>query len=232
MKKTWLIFVLAILCLVPRLSFAADHIDSPSASADPAADITDVFAWMSPDAGNVYLVMDLVRNATAASQFSDSVQYVFRTSSRENFLDAPSSNIDVICQFDVTQNIECWVGKDAYVSGNANGVSGIESADGRVKVFSGLRNDPFFFNLAGFRETARIVTGAAASLSFDTAGCPALDSGTSNALVTQLQRSPTGGTAVDAFANFNVLAIVLAIDKSLLTKGGPIVSVSASTFRR
>src|SRR5262245_27962013 len=40
---------------------AADHADGPRASADPSADITDVFAWMSPDAGRLNLVMDLVR---------------------------------------------------------------------------------------------------------------------------------------------------------------------------
>src|SRR5215510_12115394 len=49
---------------------AADHADGPRASADPSADITDVFAWMSPDAGRLVLVMDLVRNATPTSRFS------------------------------------------------------------------------------------------------------------------------------------------------------------------
>ena len=34
--------------LLPGTAFAADHIDSPAASGDPAADITDVFAWMTP----------------------------------------------------------------------------------------------------------------------------------------------------------------------------------------
>ena len=61
--------VVMILCL-SQSSRSADHVDGPAASADPAADITDVFAWMSPDAQRVFLVMDLVRNATAASRFS------------------------------------------------------------------------------------------------------------------------------------------------------------------
>jgi hypothetical protein len=41
----------------------------------------------------------------------------------------------------------------------------------------------------------------------------------------------TGGAAVDTFARFNVLAIVVAIDKSLATQGGPIVAVWGSTHR-
>lgn len=233
MRRNWIVFLLLLsLGITPIPSFAADHVDGPRASADPAADITDVFAWMSPNASDVYLVMGLVRNATTESRFSDSVQYVFRTTSQASYGASSSRSVDVICQFDAAQTIECWVGNDDYVTGDASSVSGLSSTSGRVKVFAGLRNDAFFFNLAGFRATARAVTAAAGGLTFDAAGCPALDSGTSTALVTQLQRSATGGSAVDGFANFNVLALVLAVDKSLLTSNGPILSVAGATYRR
>jgi len=217
-------------------SRAADHADGPRASADPAADITDVFAWMSPDATKVNLSMDLVRNATPASRFSDGVQYVFHTTSRASFGAASSPELDIVCVFNRAQKIRCWVGQGKHVrkhiAGDASTPSGIETRDGKLKVFAGLRDDPFFFNLAGFRETARIVAGAAASLTFDPAGCPTLDAATSAALVNQLQTAPGGGPAVDNFARFNVLAIVVSIDKSLLTKGGPILAVWGSTHRR
>lgn len=211
---------------------AADHIDGPRASADPSADITDVFAWMTPDASKVILVMDLVRNADVTSRFSDSVQYVFHTTSSASYGAAKSDDVPVICQFDPQQRIECWAGDEAYVTGDAGSLTGITSTNGKLRVYAGLRNDPFFFNLAGFRETARIVTGAASSLTFDAAGCPAVDSATSNALVTQLQSAPGGGAAVDAFADFNVIAIVAEVDKSILTKNGSILSVAAATYRR
>src|SRR5215471_21482537 len=84
MMQTFRFLALAIvmmLCL-SQSSRSADHVDGPAASADPAADITDVFTWMSPDAQSVFLIMSLVRNATTASRFSDSVQYVFHTTSR------------------------------------------------------------------------------------------------------------------------------------------------------
>ena len=74
-------------------------------------------------------------------------------------------------------------------------------------------------------ETARTVAGAASSLRFDPAGCPALDAATAATLVNQLRTAPGGGPAVDNFARFNVLAIVVALDKSLVTQGGPIVAV-------
>src|SRR5499427_9836534 len=219
-----LVLVMLALLILCQSSRSADHIDGPAASADPAADITDVFAWMSPDAQQVFLVMDLVRNATTASQFSNSVQYVFHTTSRPSFGVPPSPEVTLICTFNQAQIIQCWAGNEECVTGDANIVDGIVSDDGKLRVFAGLRNDPFFFNLAGFRETARIVAGAAASLQFDPAGCPLLDAATSAALVTQLRTAPGGGPAVNNFDRFNVLAIVIAIDKSLVTKNGPILS--------
>jgi hypothetical protein len=227
------IFALALASILAGgASRAADHVDGPAASADPSADITDIFAWMSPDAKRVYLVMNLVRNATAASKFSDSVQYVFHTTSRANFGATPSPEVNVICTFNAAQRIECWVGNEAYVTGDASVPDGISSADGKLRVFAGLRDDPFFFNLGGFRAASEIVAGAAGSLTFDPAGCPALDATTSTALVTQLETAPGGGPAVDNFSRLNVLSIALSIDKSLLTKNGPIIAVWGSTNRR
>lgn len=232
-KKRWVVALAAMaLAAGMGVASAADHIDGPQASADPAADITDVFAWMTPDASKVILVMDLTRNADVTSRFSDSVQYVFHTTSSASYGGAKSDDVPVICQFDPQQRVECWAGDDAFVTGDASSLSGITSENGRLRVFTGLRNDPFFFNLAGFRETARIVTGAASSLTFDAAGCPAVDSATSNALVTQLQSAPGGGPAPDSFANFNVIAIVVEVDKTILTKNGSILSVAAATYRR
>ncbi len=216
-------------------SRAADHADAPLISLDPPADIGDVFAWMSPDARQLNLVMGVVRNATPRSRFSDSVDYVFHTSSSASYGVAASPDVDIVCDFNKKQKIRCRIAqgkrKLAQVSGDASREHGIQTKDGKLRVFAGLREDPFFFNAAGFRETARIVTAAADGLSFDAAGCPALDTATSAALVGQLQSAPGGGPAVDAFAGFNALAIVLSIDVSLLTKGGPILSVWGSTNR-
>ena len=232
MTKSRLIAVSVLAAgLLCRTASAADHADGPRASADPSADITDVFAWMSPDAGRLNLVMDLVRNATPASRFSDSVQYVFHTTSRVSFGAPPSPEVDVVCVFNRAQKIRCRVGRRLEVAGDASDPNGVTSPDGRLSVFAGLRDDPFFFNLAGFRATARAVAAAAGSLTFDPAGCPALDAATSAALVDQLRTAPGGGPPVDNFARFNVLAIVVSVRKSLVTRGGPIVAVWGGTNR-
>jgi hypothetical protein len=210
---------------------AADHADGPAASADPTADITDVLAWMSPDARQLHLVMDLVRDARPAHRFSDQVQYVFHTSSRATFGATSATSYDIICEFDPSGEIRCWSGTDEFMGGDASNPAGLVSRSGRLRVFAGLRNDPFFFNLRGFQATARTVAAAAPALSFDAAGCPRLDAATSAALVNSL-RTTDGGAAVDGFNGFNVLALAIAVDKTLVTRGGPIVGVWGSTHRK
>jgi hypothetical protein len=209
---------------------AADHRDGPGVKADIAADINDVFAWMSADAARVYLVMTVFPFATAEARFSDSAQYVFHTSSAAAFGAAGAPEVNVICTFNAAQVITCRAGGSS-VSGDASAEAGLTSTDGKLRVFAGRRNDPFFFNLNGFSRTTRIVAEAAGDLTFDDAGCPQLDEATANALVTQLMTEPDGSPATDEFAGANGLAIVVSIDKTLLTGGGPILAVWGSTNR-
>jgi hypothetical protein len=232
-------FAVFALALAPCSAGAADHEDSPSVLADPSTDFGDVLAWMSPDAEKLNLLGSVVRRATSASRFSDAAQYVFHTTSRGAFDDSASQEVNVICQFDGTtqQTVSCWAGDDSYVTGDASDPDGLVSDDGRLRVFAGLRNDAFFFNSSGFNATRAAVRMAAPSLTFDAAGCPAVDSATSSALVDLLQSSvPAGGgdpgPAVDAFANANILVLALQVDKSIVTRNGPIVAVWGSTNRR
>jgi hypothetical protein len=219
---------LAVGLFTAPLALAADHQDGPAATADPSADITDVFAWMSSDASKVNLVMDVFPFATGTPMFSNTVQYVFHTSSRPSYGVAAAATVNVICTFNTAQTISCWAG-DEYVTGDASSTAGLTSASGKLKVFAGLRNDPFFFNLDGFKATAADVTAAKGSLSFDSNGCPLLDGPTSTALVTQLRTAPDGGAPKDHFLAANLLALVVQLDKSVLTSGGPLVSVWAAT---
>ena len=232
MRKLWVLALgLLVLGCWTQQSRAADRADGPAASADPSADITDVYAWMSPDANRAYLVMDVAGSAGSAPRFSDSVQYTFHTHSHPAFGGDVSAEVDIVCTFDSAQKIQCWAGDESYVTGDASNPSGITSADGKLRVFAGLREDPFFINLRGFREAARTLAAAAGTLTLDAAGCPALDAATATALVTQLHTAPGGGPATDDSAGYNVLAIAVVVDKSVVTKSGPIVGVWGSTNR-
>ena len=209
-------------------ALSADHQDGPATTADPSADINDVYTWM--DGTNVVLAMTTYPAAPTGAQFSNNVQYVFHTGSAAAGLGATSDPVDVIATFDASQNIHLWVGTSEYVTGDASATTGLSSTDGMVKVYAGLRADPFFFNLAGFKQVALDVQAAAGGLTFNEAGCPNLGATTAGALVAQLGTAPDGGVAVNHFATFNGLAIVVSINKTLLTKGGAVMSVWGGTY--
>ena len=123
---------------------------------------------------------------------------------------------------------------DLYPTSNAsNASSPLASSSGKLRVFAGLRDDPFFFNFAGFNAAVTTVKAVKNSLTFDAHGCPALSAGQVSTLGRQLSTNPAtdGGAAVNGLAGANVLALAIEIDTSLLTAGGPIVGVWASTNR-
>lgn len=233
--RTWLAG-LAVVIALPVTALAADHLDFPGADADPLADITDLYAWTSDDASRVRLVLGVAPFATADTRWSTATQYVFHVGAGPAF-GTIAEERTIVCQPYTDSELECWV-RDTdgtvldYVGGDASATAGLTSTSGDVRLFAGPRNDAFFFNLVGFNETRAIVLGAAASLSFDAAGCPAIDAATSAALVGQLQSGEGGAAATDTFAGANVLAIVLEVDKSLLTSSGnEILAIWASSHR-
>ncbi len=233
-QKTALLATIAGTCLAVVIGYSglarsADHLDAPATTAEPTADINDLYTWM--DGTNAVFAMTVFPNAPAAAKFSDATQYVIHTSSGAKF-GAATSKEDIICTFDAAQKISCWLGTDDYVTGDASATAGLTSTGGKFKVFAGRRADPFFFNLAGFKKAQSTVEAAAATLTFDTAGCPTVPPATAAALRGYLQNNPAdGGAGEDFFKAFNGLAIVVSVDKAAVTKGGPIVATWASTHR-
>jgi hypothetical protein len=233
--RTWLTCIGALAALTMASSaLAADHRDAPGTTADPSADINDVYAFT--DAGNIVIAMTVFPVADNASWFSDSVQYVFNVDTGSTFGETVESN-KLICTFDAAKTASCYFGtpgqpsKD-WVEGDATGETGITSESGMLHVFTGLRADPFFFNLEGFNDAVGAVVAAAPTLTFDPAGCPAVDAATSGVLVGMLQGT-MGGTmpAADFFATLNTLAIVVSMDRSLLNAEHNLLAVWASTHQ-
>ena len=209
-------------------ALSADHQDSPATMNAPTADINDVYSWM--DGNNVVLAMTVYPAAPTGAMFDPNVQYVLHTASGSSIITPPGATVDVIATFDASQKIKLWVGNAEYVTGDPSPAAGLSSADGKVKVYAGLRADPFFFNLDGFKNAVATVESVASSLTFNDAGCPTLNAGQETLLVGQLGTAPDGGAAQDHFATLNALAIVVSVDKSLLTKGGSTMSVWAGTY--
>lgn len=205
---------------------AADHTDAPGATAAADLDILDLFAWMDSDAENVNLVLTVNPFNDGTGTFSRTGQYVFHVNSSSAFGETATETL-VVATFDANDEVSVWVGDGTtvtdYVSGDASATAGLASVSGDVRVFAGLRNDPFYFDLNGFTTAVGTVRGALGALSYDADGCPLLDLATSNALRTQL----AGGD--DSLAGADVSALVIQIDKTLLNGGGDILGVWAST---
>jgi hypothetical protein len=215
--------------LAASSALAADHLDSKAATADPAADITDVYSWV--EGSNMLFVLNVAPLATADSKFSNVVQYVIHTQSSAKFGET-GDKVDIIATFDDLQKISLWIGDKDYVTGDASDTAGLKSDSGKLRVFAGLRADPFYFNLEGFKDAVATVDAAEAGLTFDGSKCPALDMGTSMTLVGMLQGTAKGTMpAKNFFATANVLSIVIELDKSLVTTSGPIVGVWGSTHK-
>jgi hypothetical protein len=191
----------------------ADHFDSPSAIEDPATDLADLYAWMSPDATKLRLAL-----AIPTANFAPGIQYVFHVATS-------AEEIPIICVFDSQQAVTCWVGDRDRVQGDAHAEGGLTSKSGLVRVFTGLREDAFYFNASGFSAALGAVRKAAPSLTFDPAGCPQLDQATADVLAGQLQTDPFGGTAYDLFVG-TVATLVVEVDRSLIGSG--VFSVWAS----
>jgi hypothetical protein len=232
MRATSAMVLLAGLLGGAPKSLASDHRDGPAARADPSTDITDLFAWMSQDGKAVELVVNVFPSASGGSSFSTAAQYAFHVASLPAFGASATGTTDIICTFDSTRKVSCWIGTADYVTGDASVASGITSASGKVRVFTGLRDDPAFFNLEGFRQMTQQFKQDASGYSRDAASCPAVNTSAAAGYLRMLSHASNGGAAQDVFAQTNVLSIVLSVDKSLLLKGSdPVLSVWASTRR-
>lgn len=250
--------------LIGKSGNAADHLDAPSlfsgSSANPMADIGDVYAWMTSDGSKINLAMTVspIDDGTTR-HFSPAVQYVFHVSEYAGATNADAYGTQptehrVICTFASDTSAQCWVATGStlldYVKGDPSATTGITSSDGKVKLFAGRRSDPFFFNLGGFKLAAHTVEQACGTVATPgacpgnlapisaPAGCPALDATTVGGVRGLLSAqapanaitAPCSGTVKDCFASFNVRAIVLQVDKSLLVKSANhLVSVWGST---
>lgn len=234
-----------VIATAATTAFAADHRDGDGVVMDPAADINDVFAFTNGN--NVVLSMTVSPLADKASvKFSDAVQYVFHVTSYDSFGGTKSGSADVICKFTTAQVASCWVGTKDYVTGDASPEAGISSASGKVKLFAGVRADPFYFYLTNDITSTMPASGfagarAAALNAINTyPGGPAAFLG-SQVYASGCLKSTSGASGLvplliatqqsqNTFAAANTLAITLEIDKSLLI-GNPndVIAVWAST---
>jgi Domain of unknown function (DUF4331) len=204
-------------------SHASDHLDSPTAIANPQADIGDVYAWTSPNGQQLNLIMDIV-----GKSFSDKLQYVLHIDSGKQF-GKTTATTAIICRFPAANPAECRVGDTDYARGDASNPEGLQGRHHRFRFFAGLRDDPFFNNVKGTRAAYQAAIAALKNGAVvDAAGCPNFDRATSEAIFYQW-RHTDGGPPKNFLAGWTASSIVISIDLDVVNKGGKLLAVWGTT---
>ena len=147
----------------------SDHFSGPRALAGPAGDICDVYAFPSPERpGHLVLVMTVQPLATPDSSFSDAIVCRFRLrpleidEDRRSFTFGPEeSELVFACTFESPQpgvdgarpvQDGCCISP----SGETARFRVHDERGGRIdglRVYAGLRSDPFFIDLPAWLES-------------------------------------------------------------------------------
>ena len=193
----------------------SDHFSGPRALAGPAGDICDVYAFPSPERpGHLVLVMTVLPLATEDASFSDAIVYRFRLrplaikEDTSSFTFGPEeSELVFACSFEAAQPAaggatpvqdgRCTAPSGEMVRFRVNDEQGGRGTG--VRVYAGLRSDPFFIDLPAYLES--IQTGR---LAFKHPG----------------QNSLT---------DFNALSVVVEVDCEPLLQKSPLWAVVGET---
>ena len=197
---------------------AADHRDSMTLTNDQDVDIADVYSFRSPaNPANLVLGMTVPGLVPPAESrtFDEDALYQFKIDQDGDAVE------DLVIQAFATgsgssQTIHFRGPAEPAVTGAVNqllpgddvatvqistSASAITATGGGLTVFAGVRDDPFFFDLARFNE---IVMGMATEF-----------------------RDP----GIDTFAGSNALAIVVEVPASMVVGTGPTIGVWGTTGR-
>ncbi len=144
---------------------AADHRETPTTIADNVADIADVYTWHQGGRFVAVVTVDGIRPPAVGQTGRYDEDVVYRISiGRDNFPTTYQAAVNVVVR--ITRNGSGgWKVTADNVPGAGGSISGdVETviSKGSANLFVGLRDDPFFFDLEGFRNT--LMTG---TLMFD-----------------------------------------------------------------
>lgn len=192
----------------PLFVQGADHLDAPgltSPEGQATGDINDVYVFQGSDAARTVIAMTTHPAAGAISplKYATNVDYVINVDQSGDAI----QDLAYVMRFTGKKKQQDWtltryagdrartLSKGKVVAEGETGT--VEKAKGNTKVFAGLRSDPFFFDLAAFRDD---VLAQPQGRSF----C-----------------DQPGGTGVDFFASLNTNGIVIEVpDAKLGTKIG------------
>ncbi len=189
---------LAVNADTPEVANAADHAEAPGASADAPSDIADFYAWHDSNAGTLTMVLTYdglkapVANQTGT--YDPDVVYGFHIDNTGDNI--PNTSIYVRYG---QNSLGQWGVQAENLPGEAGPVVGpvgqTVTGDNGAKIHTGLFDDPFFFDLAGY--TATLQSG---TLSFT--GVDAVAGTNASAIVIEvpLAAASAGNTTINLWA--------------------------------
>lgn len=137
---------------------ASDHIDGPVTVRHPVADITDVYAFPSPDGpGRLVLVMDVYTGVSATGHFSEKVVYNFLVKNASIRGDGQEPGFNTQGDYKLSFSFEtphgpntahwvtCTSSNGTSIRVKVDDTNGFSAGD-KLGVFAGRRSDPFFYN--------------------------------------------------------------------------------------
>ncbi|MDZ4724271.1 MAG: DUF4331 family protein [candidate division Zixibacteria bacterium] len=197
LRKT-LSLTVAGLMAIAGIAIAADHFDSPLANRDVRTDVTDVYAFRSPtNANNLVVAMNVsshVPGAAPVPLFSQAARYNIHVDNTGDLL--ADAVVTVTFTGNTTQTFSVAGLGATPITGQVTpaGSAPIITTSGPIKIFVGPREDPFFFDLDGFKAFVAAPYIPAAGY-----------------------RASGAGSPVDFFAGRNVGSIVIELPIVALT---------------
>ena len=193
----------------------SDHFSGPAVIGDPAVDLTDFYAFPSPErAENLVLIMNVFPLATSQSYFSDVLTYRFRlrplTHSAASIIPgAAEYTIDVIFH-DVTADASAQTAEIETSDGRkASFVVGKSFEKDGMRVFAGLASDPFFMDV----EAAVRTTDVVGKLAFQKKGTNTVQNRDVLSIVVEIPYGPI-------VKSFGGQTLVGALAEDLVTRRG------------
>jgi hypothetical protein len=189
--------------LVPTIN-AADHLDAPGVSNNGAADITDLYAFSTPNGNSSVFILNVNPGAGVLAQsgttFGTGVKYKIRVDTNGDY----KPDVTYMFRFGSPNGMGkqslMLYRNDKLVSSGWTGQDNAISGGGRTT--AGLYDDPFFFDLAAFQGAV-------------------LGSGNG--------RTFCDGDTTDFFKGLNVSSIILRVPNSHIGGNHRRISVWATT---
>ena len=134
----------------PLLVGAADHLESPNAKANHALDITDIYAFDAATSARTVLVMNVnpLAGVVSGTSFATNGSYRFNIDRTGDAVADDVYTVTFGARNAANKKQPLTLKKDGATV--LTGTTGNANVGGGAKLYAGIKDDPFFFDLASF----------------------------------------------------------------------------------